>query len=106
METVHSSNFFGNSLLIRVVNDDSVSVDIETPLRRYGPIVKNLCPHGSLTLGFMLEWWEGQDNLRVPLKAIHRPDDGGKIAYEERTFNLNRGPDTVDNRIWEIRLQK
>ena len=101
------SSWFGNTLVIRLVNESALTIDsIETSFHRYGWVVRNICPGGSLTISFMLDW-QDPDSMQVPFKAISR-DAGGGMAIEERQFYINRNNQyqRVDNQVWNIHLYR
>ncbi|MBI4155859.1 MAG: hypothetical protein HY507_01335 [Candidatus Zambryskibacteria bacterium] len=101
---VRSSRFHVMVSVI-VTNLGTLPLDLQTSFRGYGPLIKNLCSGGSVTLSFPLNW-EDADYVQVPLQAIARTPDG-RVATESRIFTLNRWNQQnfrVDNQIWEIHL--
>jgi len=95
-------------LSLRIINNDVLAFDtIETSFRGYGPVVRNLCSRGSVTLTFNLAW-EDADSVDIPITIVARPPDGG-IATTTRTFNLNKlnqQSRRVDNQNWEVHVYR
>lgn len=94
---------FPSTLRIRIVNTSSVPIDIETPFRGYGPLVRNLCPGGSISVVFKLGSME--ESQQVPLSAISVTEEGRTIT-QERQFNINRNGrnQNVRNELWNVIL--
>ncbi len=91
---------------VRILNIGTFPIDIESPLTRYGVLVRNLCSGGAITLSFTLNW-EDQNQLTIPLLAIARTPDG-RVATEEMSLTLDRyrqENQRVDARTWRVHLQ-
>lgn len=92
---------------VRILNIGTFAIDsIESPLSRYGVLVRNLCSGGAITLSFTLNW-EDPDYLTIPLLATARTSDG-RVATEEMTLSLsryNQQYNRIDARNWRVRLQ-
>ena len=89
---------------LTIENDSRWPIKIETSFKRRGLLVKNLCAHGSITISFTLQW-EDHDIRDVPLK-VSAELPGGRIATEQRTFQLNRYNyyQPIQTQIWQVHL--
>jgi hypothetical protein len=92
-------------VVVRVFNTTRWPIDVETPFKHYGPVVRNLCPGGAVTLSFPLSW-EDSNSMQLPLKAIARISPI-TMATSERTFYLNRSNASfqrIMNEIWQVQV--
>ncbi len=92
---------FPSMVRIRVVNTSSQPIDIETSFHGYGPLVRNLCPGGSLSLSFKLGSME--ESQQVPLTAITMTPEG-QVGTQERMFWLQKNGrnQNVRNETWNV----
>jgi hypothetical protein len=94
---------FPSTLRIRIVNTSPVPIDIETPFRGYGPLIRNLCPGGSVNVTFKLGSTE--ESQLVPMTAISMTPDGVPMTQERQFFiQKNLRTQNIRNEIWNVIL--
>lgn len=94
---------FPSTLRIRILNQGSNPINVETSFRGYGQLVGNLCGGGSINVTFKLNSWEpGQ---QVPL-TITTKLPNGRMVSEMRYFWLQKSyqQQFVWNDSWVVNL--
>lgn len=94
---------FPSTLRIRILNQGSTPVSINTSFRGYGQLVGNLCGGGELSVTFKLNSW--QPSQQVPLTVTTKLPNG-KVVTDFRYFFIQKsiGQQWVWNDSWQVNL--
>ncbi len=94
---------FPSTLRIRILNQGSNPIEVETSFRGYGNLITNLCAGGGVNITFKLNSWEPAQ--QVPVAVITKLPDG-RMVSEMRYFFIQKSYNQqwIWNDSWSVNL--